>query len=120
MDVDDVFEKIGDFGTTQKKIFFPTNILVHTFVSFHILIISFIGLDPDWSCTDSNENTKESRLLFGSIDTKACKLFESGRCKPQFEEDYTSIVTSVSELSPRLVFCFLMHLLAVFMMFYKI
>ena len=104
MDVDDVFEKIGDFGTIQKKIFFPMNILTQCFVAFHVLIISFIGIDPDWSCTGSQDfNTKEPQLLFGSIDPKACELFETGHCKPQFEDGYT-IVTSVSELSPEVVF----------------
>ncbi len=98
MDVDNVFDKIGDFGFAQKKIFYLVNILVHPLAGFQTLLIFFIGLDPDWSCTDStvSSGSAKPRLLFGSIDPKACELFEKGQCKPIFEDDFTSIVTSVS------------------------
>ena len=97
MDVDEVFDKIGDLGTAQKKIVFPLNLLVHTFSAFNILIISFIGLDPDWSCTESaGSSTKKPQLLYGSVDPKACELYEAGQCDPVFEDKFTSIVTSVS------------------------
>jgi len=97
MDVDEVFDKIGDLGTAQKKIVFPLNILVNTFSAFSILIVSFIGLDPDWSCTEKAGSTiKNPRLLFGSIDPKACELYEEGQCDPVFDDKFTSIVTSVS------------------------
>lgn len=95
MDVDAVFEEIGEFGPAQKRIFYTANFLFHWFVAFQTLIIAFIGKDPDWSCIDTM--TKQPHLLLGSSDPSACELVESGKCTPDFNKNFTSIVTEVRD-----------------------
>ena len=94
MDVDEVFEKIGEFGTAQKKIIFLSNLFAHGFLGFQTLLIGFIGRDPGWSCIEPQEDTL--RVLFGPEDPLACEMVEKGACAgPNFKYDSTSIVAEV-------------------------
>ncbi len=79
-DLDEVFEKIGGFGNAQKKIYYLMN-LVHIAAGFHTLILTFIGIDPEWTCKN---------------EQKSCLLFDSGECEPRFDPAVSSIISEVS------------------------
>lgn len=85
MDIDEVFDQIGAFGFSQKKIYYLLN-LVQVFLGFHALSLSFIGSDPGWTCEEYSDIKNQSLL---------CPEYELGQCKPQFSPAYTSIVTEV-------------------------
>ena len=85
MDVDEVFNEIGAFGFAQKKIYYLMN-AVHIFMGFHVLCLSFIGADPGWTCAEYPNINNQSFM---------CAQYELGKCKPQFNTSFTSILTEV-------------------------
>ena len=80
-----MFNEIGVFGFAQKKIYYFLN-MIQIFLGFHALSISFIGADPGWTCA---EYPNINNLTF------MCAQYELGKCKPQFNTTFTSIVTEV-------------------------
>lgn len=85
MDINEVFDKIGGFGWAQMKIVYPVN-MAHFVVACHVLLYSFVGEDPGWSCPQSGDEITSS---------DSCALVSDGTCTPKFSEDFTSIVTEV-------------------------
>lgn len=83
MDIDNVFTRIGDFGLSQKKIFFILS-SAQTFLGVHALILAFIGPEPLWTC--DGETDPASR----------CAQFETGKCSPEYSDDFSSIVSQVA------------------------
>lgn len=86
MDVDEVFQRIGGFGKSQKTIYFLVN-SVYILLGIHSLAPIFIGVEPKWTCGDSEEDQ----------DTASkCLRFGQGMCVPKYSKDFTSIVSEVS------------------------
>ena len=85
MDVDEVLEKIGDFGPSQRKIYYFIS-LTHLWMAITSLLHSFIGADPGWSCAGNKVVTDPSNR---------CQYYEQGTCTPDYSTDFTSIVTQV-------------------------
>ena len=56
MDIDEVFQHIGELGHTQKKLFVMLSVPM-MWTAFHVLVINFIGSDPGWSCSVASPNT---------------------------------------------------------------
>ena len=50
MEVDEVFERIGEFGPAQVKLFFVLT-LPGMWMALHGLVPNFIGTDPGWNCS---------------------------------------------------------------------
>ena len=91
MDIDEVLEKIGDFGPSQRKIYYLVS-LSHLWMSTIVLLPSFIGLDPGWSCVPMVE---ESNQLHVTDSHNKCRYYEQGSCTPEYSTEFTSIVTQV-------------------------
>ena len=84
MDIDNVFTRIGDFGSSQKKIFYilcPAQV----FLGLHALVLAFIGPETEWTCGEKGLKDLASR----------CVEFETGRCSPEYSNDFSSIVSEV-------------------------
>ena len=81
MDIDNVLAKIGDFGWSQKKIFYIL-CLSQTYLGFHALILTFIGPEPEWTCGGKNQVLR-------------CPPFENGECTPEYSDEFSSIVSEV-------------------------
>lgn len=82
MDIDNVFTRIGDFGSAQKKIFYIL-CTCQIFLGCHALALAFIGPEPEWSC-DGKEDERER-----------CTAFEKKDCSPLYSNEFTSIVSEV-------------------------
>ena len=90
MDVDEVLEKIGDFGPSQRRIYYLI-CLTHLWIPTVILLPSFTGVDPGWSCV-----VDESNQLQAVTDIHSrCRYYEQGSCTPDYSTEFTSIVTQV-------------------------
>ena len=50
MDVDEVFERIGELGPAQWKLLVLLSLPV-MWAAFHAFVTNFIGTDPGWSCS---------------------------------------------------------------------
>ena len=50
MDIEEVFEQIGQLGRAQANLFVMLS-LPGPWISFHTFITNFIGSDPGWNCT---------------------------------------------------------------------
>ena len=88
MDVDEVLEKIGDFGPSQRRIYYLIS-LTNLWMPIFILLPSFIGADPGWSC-----DVDESNQLQTDFRSR-CRCYEQGSCTPDYSTEFTSIVTQV-------------------------
>ena len=49
MDIDEIFEHIGELGRAQKNLLVLLSLPV-AWMSFHVLIPNFIAADPGWNC----------------------------------------------------------------------
>ena len=85
MDIDDVFTKIGDFGSSQKRIFYILS-TCQTFIGFHVLILAFIGPEPVWNCVGNG----------GQV--VGCPAYERGECSPVYSDEFSSIVSQVNQI----------------------
>ncbi len=95
MDVDEVWERIGEFGPAQKKIFFLVN-LAQVYGALTVFAISFAGIDPGWSCSLETEEATESAVTQDLTDpVLKCYHYERGECDPAYSNRFTSIVTEV-------------------------
>jgi MFS family permease len=102
MDVDEVFERIGELGPAQWKLLVLLA-LPAMWAAFHALVTNFIGTDPGWSCSidipDPNSTGNHTMAGAHSLSmlvtdpVKKCQHYENGDCVPQFDTEYTSIVT---------------------------
>ena len=50
MDVDEVFEHIGELGRAQVNLLVLLSLPV-TWMAFHVLAPNFIATDPGWDCS---------------------------------------------------------------------
>lgn len=82
MDIDNVFTRIGDFGSAQKKIFYIL-CTCQIFLGCHALVLAFIGPEPEWSCGDKKG------------EGERCMAFEKEDCSPVYSNEFTSIVSEV-------------------------
>lgn len=92
MDVDDAIKAVGGFGRAQKKVFYLTG-LYQVALACHMLILSFVGEDPGWSCQASAERGAAPV----TEATEKCHRYESGNCSPEYSPEFTSIVTEVMQ-----------------------
>ena len=95
MDVDDVLSHIGDFGPSQKKVYFLVS-LAHVYTAFHAFVVLFIGTDPGWRCVPSSSSGLEDAS--GNVlrdRATMCSYYEKKYCTPEYSTEYTSIVTEV-------------------------
>ena len=95
MDVDDVLGHIGDFGPSQKKVYFLVS-LAHVYTAFHAFVVLFIGTDPGWKCVPSSSSGLEDAS--GNVlrdSATMCSYYEKKYCTPEYSTEYTSIVTEV-------------------------
>ena len=90
MDIDDVFTKIGVYGWSQKKVIYILG-SSHTFLCFNILILTFIGTEPDWSCAPSSSSTASTSR--GNV--RDCVAYDKGECSPVYSDESSSIVSEV-------------------------
>ena len=82
MDIDNVFTRIGDFGPSQKKVFYILSV-GQTFLGLHALILAFIGPEADWTCGENGDLAPR------------CAEFEAGKCSPEYHDGFSSIVSEV-------------------------
>ena len=95
MDVDEVWTHIGEFGPSQKLIFYCL-CLAQVFASLQVFIFSFIGVDPGWKCSMLSTKMDDS-ITVGLEDPSAkCQYYEQGECMPEYSKEFTSIVTEVN------------------------
>ena len=92
MDIDGVLEKIGDFGPSQKKIYYLVS-LTHLWMATIILLPSFTGVDPGWRCVADGSN--QLRVVTSTDIHSRCRYYEQGSCTPDYSTEFTSIVTQV-------------------------
>ena len=85
MDIDDVFTEIGVYGRSQKKVVYILG-SSHAFLCFNILILTFIGAEPDWSCAGPAS---------GGPSLRDCVAYEKGECSATFSDESSSIVSEV-------------------------
>lgn len=100
MDVDDILSHIGDFGPSQKKIYFLVS-LAHVYTAFHAFVVLFIGTDPGWRCVPTSSGGLEDASGNVLRDTATmCSYYEKQYCTPEYSTEYTSIVTEVKYMVP--------------------
>lgn len=90
MDVDEILQRVGEFGPSQWKIHLLLCLSV-TFTAITTLNLAFIGSDPGWTCA----------FIEGGAHTapdQQCYYYDKGECKPVYSNDFTSIVTEVCPL----------------------
>ena len=92
MDIDEVLEKIGDFGPSQRKIYYLLS-LSQLWMSTIVLSPSFIGLDPGWNCVPMVDEGIQLQVVADSHSK--CRYYEQGSCTPEYSTEFTSIVTQV-------------------------
>ena len=89
MDIDDVFTEIGVYGWSQKVVIYILG-SSHTFLCFYILILTFIGTEPDWSCEAPSGGTSQ-----GGVRDRDCVAYDKGECSPVYSDESSSIVSEV-------------------------
>ena len=88
MDIDEALERIGEFGPSQKRIFFLVN-LCQVYAALTAFALSFAGNDPGWKC-----KTTSKEEVITDPDLR-CLRYEQGECEPVYSKEFTSIVTEV-------------------------
>ncbi len=103
--IDEVWEEIGEFGPSQRKII----ILLHLcslYSALAIFSVSFTGTEPSWSCYSYNiaDNHTAGTGESGNVTERAfvdptlrCHLYDRGECSPEYSKEFTSIVTEVCQ-----------------------
>ena len=69
MDIDNIFEKIGQFGLIQKFFVFLL-CLFQVQKSNQTLIMTFIGNSPDWRCVLNNNTECNMSDIFTATDKR--------------------------------------------------
>ena len=93
MDVDQVWAYVGEFGPSQKLIFYCL-CLAQVFASLQVFIFSFIGVDPGWKCNMLPTKVDDSITVLEDPSAK-CLHYERGECAPEYSKEFTSIITEV-------------------------
>ena len=93
MDIDEALEKIGDFGPGQKKIFYLCS-FIQLWTAVPILLQSFTGVDPGWSCVVDGSHRGDE--ITNPSNSNECLYYEQDKCTPEYSTEFTSIVTQVS------------------------
>ena len=84
--LDRAFERAGEFGKFQKR-FFAIILMFQIVAVFHVLPITFVGLEPNWKCTGKSSNASLSQK---------CALYEKqGACTPEYIDRFHSITQEV-------------------------
>ena len=65
MEIDQVFERIGELGPAQWKLLLLLALPV-LWTAFHALITNFIGTDPGWSCSIDIPDPSTKSVVFTS------------------------------------------------------
>ena len=73
MDIDNIFEKIGQFGLIQKFFVFLL-CLFQVQKSNQTLIMTFIGNSPDWRCVLNNNTECNMSDIFTATDKRRCHM----------------------------------------------
>ena len=89
MEIDEVWTHIGEFGSSQKLIFYCLS-LVQIFACLQVFIFNFVGVDPGWRCRTGVGETSTTTVV-----TANCQLYKEGKCVPEYSKEFTSIVTEV-------------------------
>lgn len=84
---DDAILELGAFGPWQRVIFLLVS-LPDVFTAFAILLPVLISATPSWHCAGANTSTLNA-------STSACDV---AGCVPEFNGDFTSIVSEVSDV----------------------
>ena len=74
MDIDEIFEHIGELGRAQKNLLVLLSLPV-AWMSFHVLIPNFIAADPGWNCFVFTTSQSISRVLPHQSRTQGSSLF---------------------------------------------
>ena len=88
IEMDEAFREVGEFGPLQKKLLIWYGMYCLVSVSY-MLQVTFVGRTPAWECFEPGD-IKHSNGL------STCQLFEAGKCKPVYSNEFTSIVSEVS------------------------
>ena len=92
MDMDEVFDVIGQFGRYQKRVFIWYG-MYQMAAAYFTMAVTFAGRTPQWHCVRGNDDNTGA-----TIDDTGCRLFEAGECAPKYSTEFTSIVSEVSVL----------------------
>ena len=96
MDLEDVFAQIGGYGSSQKKVVYILG-TSHAFLSFNILILSFIGSEPEWNCSGGSSNQRAATGAGVSVRQRVdadCLAYERGECTPLYNGDESSSIVA--------------------------
>ena len=95
MYLDDALQRADNFGFFQKRLFLFV-VIYHFVGTFHVLVITFIGLSPEWICSEESANftTLNNKTI---AEDKKCSLYEehNGSCKPVYKDRFYSITQEV-------------------------
>ena len=93
MHVDGAFRRAGSFGWYQIR-FFIFLLAYHIPAPFHIMAITFVGLSPEWSCSDDLEAT----IVTNHSGIDECTLYSdpTSNCTPVYTDRFYSIAQEVS------------------------
>ena len=94
---DDAFQKAGLFGLFQIRLFVLV-LLYQPVAVFHILAITFIGLVPEWTCSEFNISASEVNST--GIEDDMCLLYEKEdiTCTPDYKDRFYSLTQEVDML----------------------
>ena len=95
MYLDDALQRADNFGFFQKRLFLFV-VTYHIVAAFHVLVITFIGLSPEWICSEESANFTTLNNKTNAEDKK-CSLYEehNGSCKPVYKDRFYSITQEV-------------------------
>ena len=105
VDMDEVFDEIGQFGRYQKKVFVWYTVY-QMLASYFMMVVTFAGRTPQWHCGRDGDYTGST------TDEMNCRLYEAGECTPKYSAEFTSIVSEVGALcmySHKLSLCRLLY-----------
>ena len=93
--LDDALQRADNFGFFQKRLFLFI-VTYHIVAVFHILVITFIGLSPEWMCSEESTSFTTLNNKTNAGDKK-CSLYEerNGSCKPVYKDRFYSITQEV-------------------------
>lgn len=90
MSLDRAFNVAGEFGVFQKR-FFVLALFYQVVAAFHILAITFVGLEPSWVCAESVNDSLSS--------SQKCALYEGQSCTPHYTDRFHTIAQEVLYIS---------------------
>ena len=84
--VDDIFERIGQFGRAQKKYYFMIG-FVSFILSYQYFLTTFTDYSPEWDCVDNFDHYHRF--------ANHCIMYERGLCFAKHSNPHLTIVTEV-------------------------